>query len=197
MKHTNPINIAILASGSGTNAERIIQHFTKHDTIRVSLVISNKPDAYVLERANRLNIPSDVIVPSQWKDDQFVLATMDKYKIDFLVLAGYLLLIPSWLVSKYTGRIINIHPSLLPKFGGKGMYGDHIHKAVIASGEVKSGITIHHVNDHYDQGDIIFQAECPVFPTDTPETLATKIHTLEYEHFPKVIERVIMESIIS
>jgi phosphoribosylglycinamide formyltransferase 1 len=192
MKQFKPINIAILASGSGTNAERISHYFNDHETINVSLVISNKPEAFVLERAKRLGIPSEIILPEKWKDEKHVLTVMDYYKIDFLVLAGYLLLIPSWLVMRYSGKIINIHPSLLPKYGGKGMYGDRVHAAVIAAKDVKSGITIHHVNEHYDQGDVIFQAECPVLATDTPDTLATKIHTLEYEHFPRIIEKVIL-----
>lgn len=187
------VNIAILASGSGTNAENIIRYFSQHDTIKVSLVISNKHDAYVLQRASNLQVDAITISAKEWKDEQQVSAILDRYEIDFLVLAGYLLLIPSWLVKRYAGKIVNIHPALLPSYGGKGMYGDHVHNAVIAAGDRESGITIHHVNEHYDQGDVIFQARCPVYPADTPQTLATRIHELEYRHFPEVIEKVIME----
>jgi len=194
MKKTGSINIAILASGSGTNAENITRYFEGHPHINVALFISNKADSTVLERAKRLNIPSTVIPFKMWKEESQVSELLDQHNIDFLVLAGYLLLIPSWLVKKFAGKIINIHPSLLPKYGGKGMYGDHVHHAVIMSGDKKSGITIHHVNEHYDKGDVIFQIECPVLPGDTPQTLAQRIHTLEYEHYPRVIEKVIGQS---
>jgi phosphoribosylglycinamide formyltransferase 1 len=195
MKKTGTVNLVILASGSGTNAENIIRYFSGHPNTRVSLVISNKEDATVLERAKQLEVPSAVIPFKMWKEESQVLEILEGYKIDFLVLAGYLLLIPSWLVKKYSGKIINIHPSLLPKYGGKGMYGDHVHTAVIGAGDKYSGITIHHVNEHYDKGDVIFQTRCPVLPTDTPQTLAERIHALEYEHYPRVIEKVIREQI--
>ncbi len=191
MKKEN-VNIAILASGSGTNAENIIRYFKQHDTIKISLVISNKQDAYVLQRAANLQVDAITISAKEWKDEKMVTAILDKYKIDFLVLAGYLLLIPAWLVKRYADNILNIHPALLPAYGGKGMYGDHVHKAVIEAGEKESGITIHYVNEHFDQGDAIFQAKCPVFSADTPKTLATRIHALEYRHFPEVIEKVIL-----
>ncbi len=185
------VNIAILASGSGTNAENIIRYFSSHPTIRVALVISNKVDAGVLRRASRLGVPAAVIPGPAWKEKDNVDELLKENKIDFIVLAGYLLLIPSWMVKQFAARMVNIHPALLPKFGGKGMYGERVHKAVIEAGEKKSGITIHFINDHYDEGDVIFQAECAVMENDTPESLAKRIHALEYEHFPVLIEKVI------
>jgi phosphoribosylglycinamide formyltransferase 1 len=187
-------NVAILASGSGTNAENLVNYFRKSTDIAVSVIISNKSDAFVLQRAARLEVPSEVISGKQWQDISSVSQIFDKYRVDFLILAGYLLLIPSWVVAKYPGKIINVHPALLPKYGGKGMYGDFVHNAVIDAGDDKSGITIHLVNEHYDEGDIIFQKECPVFENDTPETLAQRIHQLEYQYFPEVVEKVIRNS---
>jgi phosphoribosylglycinamide formyltransferase 1 len=190
---TSQTRLAILASGSGTNAENIIKYFRHHPSIKPVVVITNKADARVLERAARLGIPTEYISSSQWKDEPLVSSLLDKYNINFLVLAGYLLLLPPWLIQKYPEHIVNIHPALLPSYGGKGMYGHHVHAAVIAAGETESGITIHKVNEHYDKGDIIFQARVPVFPTDTPDTLAQKIHALEYEHYPRVIEKLLMD----
>jgi phosphoribosylglycinamide formyltransferase 1 len=187
-------NVAILASGSGTNAENLVNYFRKSTDIAVSVIISNKSDAFVLQRAARLEVPSEVISGKQWQDISSVSQIFDKHQVDFLILAGYLLLIPSWVVAKYPGKIINVHPALLPKYGGKGMYGDFVHNAVIDAGDDKSGITIHLVNEHYDEGDIIFQKECPVFENDTPETLAQRIHQLEYQYFPEVVEKVIRNS---
>jgi len=188
------IKIAILSSGNGTNAENIIRYFGGHNFINIALVISNKPDARVLDRASGLGVPSKVISGIEWKNKAMVEAVLKDYGIDFIVLAGYLLLIPSWLVHLYPDRIVNIHPALLPQYGGKGMYGEHVHRAVIASGDKKSGITIHYVNEQYDGGGVIFQAECKVLDDDTPDTLAARIHTLEYEHFPAVIEKVITQT---
>jgi phosphoribosylglycinamide formyltransferase 1 len=184
-------HLAILASGSGTNAENIIRYFQNHPSIRVSVVISNKADAKVHERAASLGVPSEHIPSAQWNDQEYITVLLEKYNINFLVLAGYLLLLPSWLVKKFPQRIVNIHPALLPSYGGKGMFGAHVHTAVIAAREKKSGITIHFVNEHYDKGDIIFQAQCPVLPFDTADTLAQRIHTLEYEHYPRLIEQII------
>ncbi|UCG28345.1 MAG: phosphoribosylglycinamide formyltransferase [Bacteroidales bacterium] len=183
--------IAIFASGSGTNAQNIIEYFQNHHEIDVTLVLSNKKDAYVLERASRFNVPTRTFTREEFYQSESVLETLRQHKIDFIVLAGFLWLIPTYLLQVYTGRMINIHPALLPKYGGKGMYGKYVHEAVLANGEKESGISIHFVNEEYDKGDIIFQARCPVENEDTPESLARRIHKLEYEHFPKVIEQVI------
>lgn len=185
--------IAIFASGSGTNAENLIRYFKDHDCIDVALLVSNNPNAYALQRAEKEQVPSVVMDKSFRTSEERVMQLLEQFEIDFIVLAGYMLLIPGWLTRSFENRIVNIHPALLPRFGGKGMYGDHVHNAVIQAGEEKSGITIHYVNDQYDKGDIIFQAECPVFPDDTPESLAAKIHALEYRHFPVVVEETIQE----
>ena len=183
--------IAIFASGSGSNAENIAQYFAHNDNIEISLIVSNKPDAYVLQRAQNLNIPSVVITSSQMQDSQHVLLILKQHDIDFVVLAGYLLRIPQYMIDSYPDKIINIHPALLPNYGGKGMYGDNVHKAVVAAGEFESGITIHYVNENYDEGKTIFQAKCEVLPTDTYEDVASKVNALEYAHFPNVIADVI------
>ena len=184
-------NIAIFASGSGTNAENIIRYLQENDFIRVALVLSNRSDAYVLERANRLKVPSKVFLKDDWISGEQILALLREYNIDFIVLAGFLVRVPEVLLHAYPDKIINIHPALLPKFGGKGMYGDRVHQAVVAAGEKESGITIHYINEHYDEGDTIFRATCPVLPTDSPGDVAEKVHALEYEHFPRVIEQII------
>lgn len=184
-------NIAIFASGSGTNAENIIRYFQENDLIRVALVLSNRSDAYVLERAHRLQVPSEVFLKEDWVSGEQILALLHEYHIDFIVLAGFLVRVPERLLHAYPDKIINIHPALLPKFGGKGMYGDRVHEAVVAAGEKESGITIHYINEHYDEGNAIFQATCPVLPTDSPDDVAKKVHALEYEHFPQVIEQVL------
>jgi phosphoribosylglycinamide formyltransferase-1 len=184
-------NIAILASGSGSNAENIIHYFEKNNSVKISLVISNKKNAYVLERARRLNIPSAIVPKSGWEMGATVMALLQQYQIDFIVLAGFLLRVPDTLLHAYPDKIINIHPALLPKFGGKGMYGYNVHKAVVAAGEKESGITIHYVNKHYDEGQIIFQAKCEISPGDSPEDVAKKVHALEYDYFPEVIEKII------
>lgn len=185
-------NIAIFASGSGTNAENIIRYFQENDLIRVALVLSNRSDAYVLERAHRLQVPSEVFLKEDWVSGEQILALLHEYHIDFIVLAGFLVRVPERLLHAYPDKIINIHPALLPKFGGKGMYGDRVHEAVVAAGEKESGITIHYINEHYDEGNAIFQATCPVLPTDSPDDVAKKVHALEYEHFPQVIEQVLI-----
>lgn len=186
--------VAILASGEGTNAENIIRYFSGRKTVEVALIIVNKGEAGVLKRAERLNVPSRVI-PARGFVDGEALAVLHQYKIDFIVLAGFLLKVPDGILREYPHKVVNIHPALLPKFGGKGMYGSHVHEAVLAAGEKTSGITIHYANGHYDEGEIIFQATCPVLPDDTVETLATRVHQLEYEHFPQVIEGVILSQI--
>ena len=184
-------NIAIFASGSGSNTENIIRYFRENEAIQVSLVLSNRSDAYVLERAHRLGVPCNVFPKEDWVAGDEILAVLQEYHIDFVVLAGFLVRVPDLLLHAYPNKIINIHPALLPKFGGKGMYGNRVHEAVVAAGEKKSGITIHYINERYDEGHIVFQAVCPVLPTDSPEDVAKKVHALEYEHFPRVIERVL------
>lgn len=180
--------IAILASGSGSNAENIAQYFAHNEKIEVALIISNKSDAYVLRRAENIGIPSTVITGKEMRDSEAVLSLLKDQAIDFIVLAGYLLRIPEYLVEAFPQAIINIHPALLPDFGGKGMYGDNVHKAVVEAGKTESGITIHYVNENYDEGAIIFQAKCEVLPSDTYEEVADKVHALEYAHFPQVID---------
>ncbi len=181
-------NIAILASGSGTNAENIINYFKNHHKIKIKLVLSNNKNAYVLERAKKSNVETLVFNKDTFYKSDEIIKNIKNKDIGYIVLAGFLWLIPEHFIHAFKNRIINIHPALLPKYGGKGMYGMNVHKAVIANNEKQSGISIHYVNEHYDEGNIIFQATCPVSPNDTPESLAKKIHELEYEHFPKVIE---------
>ncbi len=186
-------NIAIFASGSGSNAENIIRYFQKSGSAQVSLVLSNKSDAYVLERAHRLRVPCNVFPKEDWIAGDEILAVLQEARIDFIVLAGFLFRVPDLLLHAYPYKIINIHPALLPKYGGKGMYGDRAHQAVVTAGEKESGITIHYINEHYDEGDTIFQVTCPVLPTDSPDDVAKKVHALEYEHFPLVIEKLLNE----
>jgi phosphoribosylglycinamide formyltransferase 1 len=186
-------NIAVLASGSGTNAENIINYFSNRNTAKVSLVLSNNRQAMVLKRAEAHNIRTVFFERKEFYVTGKVLRYLTLYKIDFIVLAGFLWLVPESILEKFPGRIINIHPALLPKYGGKGMYGDVVHKAVIENHDKKSGITIHYVNKLYDNGDIIFQEKCTVDPSDTPDSLAKKVHALEYKHFPKVIEELVVK----
>lgn len=185
------IRLAIFASGSGSNAENIAEYFNKNDNVKVALIVSNKRDAYVHERAKRLNIKSVTFSKNEFETTNDVLDYLMKEEIDFIVLAGFLLKVPQNLIKAFPDKIINIHPALLPKFGGKGMYGDNVHKAVVESGESESGITIHYVNENYDEGAIIFQDKCPVMKGDTYEDVAKKVHTLEYKHFPIIIERLL------
>jgi phosphoribosylglycinamide formyltransferase-1 len=180
-------SIAIFASGSGTNAENIALYFKDSHEVRISVIICNKPDAYVLERAKKLGIPSEILTGADMRDEARVMALLRRYEVDFIVLAGYLLRIPAYMVEAFPHAIVNIHPALLPLHGGKGMYGDRVHEDVIRCGDRESGITIHYVNEQYDSGAVIFQAKCPVLSTDTPHDLATRIHALEYAHFPHVI----------
>ncbi|MEA4937220.1 MAG: phosphoribosylglycinamide formyltransferase [Paludibacter sp.] len=182
--------IALFASGSGSNAENIIRYFYKKSDFEFPLIISNKSDAYVHERAKNLGIPSFTFSKDEFENGIKILSLLDKYKINYIVLAGFLLKISTPLLQAFPDRIINIHPALLPKFGGKGMYGHHVHQAVVDAKEAVSGITIHYVNENYDEGNIIFQATCLVTPDDTADMVAEKVHALEYEHFPVVIEQV-------
>lgn len=184
-----PKKIALLASGSGSNAENIVNYFQNRGIFEFPVIISNKKDAFVHERARKLNIPSITLNKSDFEDGEALLEHIKNYKIDYIVLAGFLLKIPRALVEAYPDRIINIHPALLPKFGGKGMFGMNVHRAVREANESTTGITIHYVNERYDEGNIIFQAQCPVTANDTPESIAEKVHVLEYEHFPAVVEQ--------
>lgn len=187
------ISLAIFASGSGSNAENIVRYFENNPEIEVRCILSNNPKAKVLERADRLGIPARTFTREQLYNPDHMLKVLRHFETDYIILAGFLWLVPSYLVESYEHRIINIHPALLPAYGGKGMYGDHVHRAVVADGASESGITIHFVNDRYDEGAVIAQFKCAVEPNDTPETLAARIHELEYAHFPETIERVIKE----
>lgn len=184
-------NIAVFSSGSGTNAENIIRYFSNSNNVKVAVVLSNNRNAGVHARANNLGVSSFVFSRDEFADATPVLEKLAEYKVDFIVLAGFMNKICPKLLKAFTGKIINIHPALLPAYGGKGMYGMHVHEAVAAAKEKESGITIHYVNENYDEGAIIFQAKCPVEPADTPEDIAQKVHSLEYAHYPKVIESIL------
>ncbi|NMC38591.1 MAG: phosphoribosylglycinamide formyltransferase [Bacteroidales bacterium] len=186
-------NIAIFASGSGTNAENIIQYFSNKKSARVSMVLSNKREAYVLKRAKAFGVKTVFFDRDDFYNSGRVLGMLIEDNVEFVVLAGFLWLVPPEILGHYAGRIVNIHPALLPRHGGRGMYGDRVHRAVIEAGEKESGITIHYVNDVYDAGDIIFQATCEVDIDDTPESLASKVHALEYRYFPEVIEKLLLK----
>lgn len=185
--------IAIFASGTGTNAENIIQYFHNKENISVALVISNKSTAPVIQKAEKWNIPTLTIQKDRLADQSYLLPILTQYEIHYIILAGFLLKIPQYLIAAFPAHIINIHPSLLPKYGGKGMYGHHVHEAVIENKEEESGITIHLVDEHFDNGEHLFQAQCRIDAIDTPESLAQKIHELEQANFPKVIEKFINE----
>lgn len=182
--------LAIFVSGGGTNLQRIAEYFSTNPNVEISLVVSNNPDAYALQRAQNLNIPSKVVDRPTFKSAEFV-DELKNLNIDLIVLAGFLWLVPQTLISAFTDKIINIHPALLPKYGGKGFYGEHVHEAVVAAHEKESGITIHYVNEKYDSGDIILQAKVQLEEGETPDSLAAKIHKLEYKHYPEVIEMLI------
>jgi len=183
--------IAIFASGAGSNAQKIIDHFRDSDRIKVSLVVCNKPGAGVLQIAAKEEIPSLVIEKEKFFRGNAYTDELKEAGIDFIILAGFLWKIPAALIRAYPGKIINIHPALLPAYGGKGMYGHHVHQAVIDHQEKESGITIHYVDEQYDHGDIIFQAKCPVLASDTADSLAGRIHQLEHQHYPAVIEQLL------
>ena len=179
--------IAIFASGSGTNAENIIHFSRQNASFEVIKIYCNKPSAGIIEKASRLDVPIEIFSKNIFNNNSHIVDDLQKYSIDFVVLAGFLWLIPESLLNVYNNKIVNIHPALLPKFGGKGMYGMKVHEAVKASGEKESGITIHLVNSEYDRGEILFQAKCEITENDTPDSIAQKIHVLEYEHFPRVL----------
>jgi phosphoribosylglycinamide formyltransferase-1 len=181
--------IALFASGSGSNVENIVRYFAGKKTVEFPLILSNKQDAFVHERAKMLGVPSVTFSRDEFADGRKIVSLLDKYEVDFIVLAGFLLKVSLPILEAYPNKIINIHPALLPKFGGKGMYGHHVHQAVVDAGETHSGITIHYVNEQYDEGSIIFQATCEVSAGDTPDMVADKVHALEYRYFPEVIEK--------
>ena len=184
-------NIAIFASGSGTNAENIIKYFENHPNIRVKLVLSNRSDAFVLERARNLKVKVKVFNRQEFFENTIVDKLLEKEEINFIVLAGFLLLLPQRLLNAYPGRIVNIHPALLPKYGGKGMYGMKVHEAIAENREKESGITIHYVDPVYDNGQIIFQERFPIEEGDDAEKIANRVHKLEYEFYPRVIEKLL------
>jgi phosphoribosylglycinamide formyltransferase 1 len=185
--------LAIFASGNGSNAQRIAEYFSGNKHAEVALILSNRKDAYVLERARNLGIPAKTFDRKSFYETAEVLNWLENAKINLVVLAGFLWLVPANLIAAFPSGIVNIHPALLPKYGGKGMFGEAVHKAVIESGEKESGITIHFVDEKYDHGNVIFQAKCSIEKGETPGSLAQKIHGLEYEHFPKVIEQLLFD----
>lgn len=184
-------NIAIFASGTGSNARKIVEYFKESTDIRVALIVSNKKEAGVLDIAREQGIPAQVIDRQVLYETTDLLTILRRHKIDFIVLAGFLWLIPEYLVKTFNRKIVNIHPALLPAYGGKGMYGMRVHEAVKAAGEKQTGITIHYVNEHYDEGDCVFQARCAVKPEDTPADIARKVQLLEHRYFPEVIAKII------
>jgi phosphoribosylglycinamide formyltransferase 1 len=187
--------IAIFASGSGSNAEEIIKYFKQHGHVGVVLVLTNNPQAFVLDRAKRLNVSSKVFSREMFRQPGEVLQWLKESQVTHIVLAGFLWLIPEYLIKAYPDRIVNIHPALLPKYGGKGMYGAKVHESVKAAGEKETGITIHLVNEKYDEGKILFQGRCKVEESYSPEKIAECVHKLEYEHYPKVIDQWIMNKL--
>lgn len=186
-------NVTIFASGSGSNAENIFNYFKDSKLARVGLLITDNPKAFVIERCRRHSVPCLVLSKRLIDDTDFMLGVLRDFRTNFVVLAGYIKLVPGYIVAAFDQRIVNIHPSLLPKHGGKGMYGSRVHQSVLDSGDKESGITIHFIDNDYDRGSVIFQAKCPVLPDDTADSLAQRVHALEYEHYPKVIEDTIIK----
>jgi phosphoribosylglycinamide formyltransferase-1 len=183
--------IAIFASGSGSNAENIVKYFQNVPNITIVHVFSNNKNAYVLERMSFLGVPTTVFTRDEFYKSRRIVDLLIENQVDMVVLAGFLWLVPAHLIQAFPQRIVNIHPALLPKYGGRGMFGHHVHEAVVENGETQSGITIHLVNEHYDEGDILFQATCDLTPEDTAGSVAQKVHELEYIHFPKVIHELL------
>ena len=184
------VRIALFASGSGTNVQNIANYFNGRTTAKPVCVLCNKPDAFVLERAKRLNLDSMTFNKADFNDGKKIMDYLSKHDIDMIVLAGFLWLVPQYLIDAYPSRIVNIHPALLPKFGGKGMYGMHVHEAVKQSGETETGITIHLIDGNYDKGSTVFQAKVAIDKSDSPDDIANKVHALEYKHYPEVIEKI-------
>ncbi len=186
------IRIAIFASGSGSNAEKICAHFKSHESIEIAVVLTNNPEAGVIKRARKFHIPTIVFDRHNFNESEKVLDILVKLEIDWVILAGFMMLIPENMTKQFEGKMLNIHPALLPKYGGKGMYGHFVHEAVLAAGENQSGITIHQVNERYDEGNILFQASCNIVSTDNAEDIAQKVQVLEHLHYPQVIEKTIL-----
>ncbi|KIA92650.1 phosphoribosylglycinamide formyltransferase [Pedobacter kyungheensis] len=183
--------IAIFASGSGSNAQKLMEHFKRSNEIEISLVLTNNAEAYVLQRADNFEIPTHIFDKNEFYKTDEVIELLKNLEIDFIVLAGFLWLIPKSLIHAYPGRIVNIHPAILPKFGGKGMYGDHVHNAVIAAGEPEGGITIHYVNENYDEGEYIYQARYKIDKNDSLEMVKFKGQQLEHQHYPRIVESIV------
>ena len=185
------VNIAIYVSGSGSNCENLIRYFEGSERIATPLVISNKPDAYAIVRAEKLGVPTVVVSKTELNDPEVMLPLLHKYDIHFIVLAGFLPLIPDFLIENFPRKIVNLHPALLPKYGGKGMWGHHVHEAVKAAGETETGMTVHYVTPVCDGGEIIAQYKCTLSPSDTVDDIATKEHELEMRYFPEIVEKTI------
>ncbi len=188
------VNIAIFVSGGGTNCENLIRYFADSESVSCALVVSNKADALALERARRLSVPTAVAPKAQLNDPEVMLPLLREYHIDFIVLAGFLPLVPDFLIDTFPRRIVNLHPALLPKYGGKGMWGHHVHEAVKAAGETETGMTVHWVTPVCDGGEIIAQYRCDLSPDDSVDDIAEKEHQLEMQYFPKVVEQVLKET---
>ncbi len=187
------INLAIFASGSGTNAERLFEKFRNHPRGRVVVLLTNNPQAGAIARADRFGVPVVVFTKQVLAATEPVLTHLREHAVDLVVLAGFLLKIPSKLTAAYPDRIVNLHPALLPAYGGKGMYGRHVHEAVVAAGETETGISIHYVNEHYDEGRLIRQVRCAIEPGDSSEDVAARVHRLEHQHYPEVVEALVNE----
>lgn len=185
--------IAIFASGSGSNTQKILEHFKNHELAEISIILSNNPDAYVLQRADNFETPSHIFDRNEFYKTDSVVDLLKNLEIDLIILAGFLWLVPQNLLDAFPNRIINIHPALLPAYGGKGMYGNHVHQAILDAKELESGITIHYVNDKFDDGEIIYQAKYKIEPDDTIESIRFKGQQLEHQHFPRIIETIIKE----
>lgn len=185
-------NIVIFASGSGSNAQRLLEHFEHHPEIRVAALFSNNPKAYALKRAETFHVPAFLFTREEFYQTDKVLEQVQAFNPDLIVLAGFLWLVPQNLLRAFPNRIINIHPALLPRYGGKGMHGLHVHSAVVQAQEPESGITIHYINEEYDKGEFILQERCPVLPGDTAEALAARVLQLEHKHLPEVVERLLL-----
>lgn len=184
--------LALFASGSGSNVENFYSYFKGNKNVEIAVVLCNNPSAYVIERCKKLNIPCEIFNREMFYKSTKVLDILEQYNVNFIVLAGFLWLIPENLIRAFSKKMVNIHPALLPKYGGKGMYGDNVHKAVVENKEHESGITVHYVNEHFDEGEIIFQAKCTVNENDTYKDVASKVHALEYEHFPKIVNTLLL-----
>lgn len=193
MAHKNVKNIAVFASGNGTNAEKIFSYFKDNEQVKVSLLLTNKQNAPVIDRAKKYNIPVVIFNRTTFYETEEIPSLLLANNIDLVVLAGFMWLVPPSLINAFPDKILNIHPALLPKYGGKGMYGSLVHEAVVAAKETESGITIHLVNERYDEGNIVFQERCSVDPDDTPDTLADRIHSLEHRFYPQVIENILLK----